>query len=159
MAAEANEELGKVAIPEGVLQNPDAVLGHSVERRGPDGGRILAHLSGQVDQRDDHAKGAHELAQAAEVLEGELAEHSGLRPRLGGVRLPRPTDVGGPEKIPMSPVVPQPSPADLLCARQLWGTVLWTYEFGSRLHVHVTSPREELREGALSVAWEGTRHA
>ena len=56
------EEVGEVAIPEGGLQKPEAVLGHGVERRGPDGGGILAHLAGQVGKGDDHAQGAHELA-------------------------------------------------------------------------------------------------
>jgi hypothetical protein len=59
------EELGEVTIRQRVLQKPDAVLGHGVEGRGPDGGRILVHLPCEVDQREEHADGSHELAQAA----------------------------------------------------------------------------------------------
>jgi len=69
------EEVGEVSLPEGMLEKAEAVLGHGVERRGTHRRRILAHLLSQVDQRDDDSQGAHELAQASEVLKTELAEH------------------------------------------------------------------------------------
>ncbi len=84
------EKVREVTVSEGVLQKPDAILGHRVERRGSDRDRILAHLPGQVDQRDDHTEGAYELAHAAQILESELAEHWGLRPLLKDDRVPAP---------------------------------------------------------------------